>query len=323
MRRTTLEPPQEVAWRDEPLKNVAPPRGELPAPVPAREERRPWFHPLRGRLRRFERRADHLLSERFWPRVPGAARAYARILERHLSLSEVRVRLDGLPEPFVGRRFLFVSDLHAGPFVRPQALDDALRRLSATEPDAIFLGGDLVTCRLEELLEHLPVLGELEAPLGVFSVMGNHDHYTGRVKEMSALLSSIGIRTLDNDSTVLERGGARLSLAGVDDWLHGRADLDAALAGTRGPVILLSHNPDVFFEAARRGVALVLSGHTHAGQIRVPGLGVLVRQSRFRLDEGRYVYRGSELIVSRGLGVVGLPLRWHCSPEAVLVELAG
>jgi predicted MPP superfamily phosphohydrolase len=121
----------------------------------------------------------------------------------------------------------------------------------------------------------------------------------------------------------IESAGATMRLAGVDDWNVGNPDLDAALAGCARsePVVLLSHNPDAAVEAARRGVAAVLSGHTHGGQIRIPGLPVLVRMSRFRLDEGRYRIGDTEVVVSRGLGVVGLPVRVACPPEAVLLTL--
>src|SRR6185503_14927418 len=110
-----------------------------------------------------------------------------------------------------------------------------------------------------------------------------------------------------------EKDGSFLPLAGVDDLIEGEPDLDAALAGVpdpaAGPVLLLSHNPDIFFEAERRGVALVLSGHTHGGQVRLPGWPVIVRQSRYRLDEGSYRFGGAQIVVSRGLGVTGIPLR--------------
>ena len=141
----------------------------------------------------------------------------------------------------------------------------------------------------------------------------------GRLRE--APEAEVGIEVLHNRSVDLSLGGASLSLAGVDDLVTGRPDLGAALSRAGSPVLLLSHNPDILFEAARNGVALVLSGHTHAGQIRLPGLPVLIRQSRYRLDEGRYRARGTELLVSRGLGVVGMPLRVACAPEAVLLEL--
>ena len=101
----------------------------------------------------------------------------------------------------------------------------------------------------------------------------------------------------------------------------GTPDLDRALDGTEDPVSLISHNPDILFDAARRGVALMLSGHTHGGQVRLPRLPVLVRQSRYRLDEGRFTIGETQAIVSRGLGAVGVPFRFGCPPEALLLTL--
>ena len=156
----------------------------------------------------------------------------------------------------------------------------------------------------------------------MFGVLGNHDHYGGDSERLVENLESFGIRILDNDAVVLKKGGERLALCGIDDWNAGQPDLDRALAAAGdAPVILLSHNPDAFVAACRRGVALTLSGHTHGGQIRIPGMGVLVRMSRYRLDEGRYRAESSEIVVSRGIGVSGVPLRMGCPPEAVLVRL--
>ena len=153
-------------------------------------------------------------------------------------------------------------------------------------------------------------------------MLGNHDHYTREPARLRTLLEKNGIRVLHNESVVLERAGGRIVLAGIDDLYKGTPDLDAALGSANGlPVVLLSHNPDVVFDASRRGVPLVLSGHTHGGQFRIPGLPVMVRQSRYRLDEGRYTIGGTELIVSRGLGVNGVPLRVACPPEAVRITL--
>jgi hypothetical protein len=122
---------------------------------------------------------------------------------------------------------------------------------------------------------------------------------------------------------MLARGNGRFLLAGVDDLLCGEARLDDALKGWPDgtPSLLLSHNPDVFPEAVAHGVSLVLAGHTHGGQWRVPGLPVLVRMSRYRLDEGRYRAGTSQLVVSRGLGATGFPLRIGCPPEAILLTL--
>jgi predicted MPP superfamily phosphohydrolase len=187
-----------------------------------------------------------------------------------------------------------------------------------------LLGGDLVTGRPDELGDVLPALARLVAPLGVFAVVGNHDRYALEVRDLDARLASAGVKLLVNGHVELTRSGDRLVLAGIDDWITGYPDLAAALDGANEhlPVVLLSHNPDAAFEAATRGVGLVLSGHTHAGQIRVPGLPVLVRMSRYRLDEGRYrTPGGTEIVVSRGIGVVGVPVRIACPPEVVLITL--
>jgi predicted MPP superfamily phosphohydrolase len=161
----------------------------------------------------------------------------------------------------------------------------------------------------------------LRAPLGTWAVLGNHDHYTGELPALREELHAAGIGLLQDAWTPIEAAGAAFTLAGVDDLLLGQPDLDRALDGAPAPLVLLSHNPDLLFEAARRGVALMLSGHTHAGQVRIPRLPVLVRQSRYRLDEGRYRAGATELIVSRGLGAVGLPWRVACPPEGVLIRL--
>jgi predicted MPP superfamily phosphohydrolase len=299
-----------------------PERSTLPGGSAARERGRHLFHPRRGWIRSTERALNNFLARSMWPALPAAARLYDAILERDLGLSEATIELTGLPEASQGLRLLLITDVHAGPFVTPAALQRAFERLLLVEPDAVLLGGDLTTCRAEELETHRTAFHALDAPLGVWAVLGNHDHYAG-AERLRGRLAELGIATLHNEGVVLGHGADGLSLAGVDDLLHGRPDLDRALEGLRPPVVLLSHNPDVLFDAARRDVALVLSGHTHGGQIRVPRLPPLVRQSRYRLDEGRYFHAGTQLVVSRGLGAVGLPWRAGCPPEAVLLTLTG
>lgn len=300
---------------------VAPPRDHLSDPATAHPRRRPMFSPKRGWFRRLERGVSHWLSRRVYPWVPGIDLPYGQILKHGLRLSEAEIELPDLPAPFHGTRLLLISDTHSGPFVSPGALSDALARLQALAPDLIVLAGDLTSSQPCELEQTRDAYRQLRAPLGVYATLGNHDHYSGEPERLREIIEGLGIEVLHNRAVQIEREGASLSLAGVDDLLLGEPDLDAALRGTVAPVILVSHNPDLFFEAARRGVSLVLSGHTHAGQIRMPGLPVLARQSRYRLDEGRYRVGDSELVVSRGLGAVGLPLRLWCPPEAVLLTL--
>jgi len=254
-------------------------------------------------------------------RVPGLSLVYDRILRAQLTLSEAEIELPDLPLAFDGLRLLLITDVHAGPFVSRRTLARTFHRLMELKPDLILLGGDLTTCRVHEYAANLEAFDLLHAPLGVFAVMGNHDYYNKRPETLLRNIEASGIPVLQNRSVELLRNGQSLSLAGVDDLLLGRPDLEAALAGTRPPVVLLSHNPDLFFDAVRADVALMLSGHTHAGQVRLRGFPVLVRQSRYRLDEGRFRTGRTELVVSRGLGAVGVPLRAACPPEAVLLRL--
>lgn len=299
------------------------PRHPLPPPRAALPRRRRCFDPVKGWFRRIESRASLFLARKVWPRVPGAHVPYERILRRGLAVGEAEVPLPGLPEPFEGLRILLATDVHTGPFLSRPGVDDLVSKLAAIECDLVVFGGDLASGRVEDFAPCADLFRRFRAPLGAFAVLGNHEYLTGDPEGMRREIAAAGLELLANRSVALERGGAVLYLAGVDDLLLGSADLDAALRGIpRGaPAILVSHNPDVFFEAAGRGVPLVLSGHTHGGQIRIPGLPVIVRMSRFRLDEGRYRQGDSELVVSRGLGAIGLPLRIACPPEAVLLTL--
>jgi predicted MPP superfamily phosphohydrolase len=308
-------------------------------------------------IRRFERNLNQGLALHVYRHLPGIRLPYDYQLARHLTVSEAEIPVRNLPGPFDGMTVLLLTDIHAGPFVSPRALRQAFDSLAVLEPDLILLGGDLTTATFSEFDPAAGAFGSLAAPLGVHAVLGNHDHYSGAPEALRRRIEAAGIPVLHNRVTVLERGGARLRLAGIDDLHWGKPDLgellpviglaahggqpDAEAAdssgrpagaagrtgtpgienGGREPVILLSHNPDVFFDAVWRGVALVLSGHTHGGQIRLPGLPIVVKMSRYALDEGRYVLDGVELVVSRGLGVTGLPIRYGCRPEAVFLRL--
>jgi len=302
-------------------------RRTLGRPKPAAPDHpRAHFDPKSGWFRKIERASSLFLSHHVWPRVPGGTIPYTTILDRSLTVAEADIPVVNLPAAFDGTTLLFLSDVHAGPFLSEGALARAFARLATLNADVVIHGGDIATSNVRELGPHAAAVSKLTAPLGVFAVFGNHDHYTGDLAGVERFFASCGVRVLNNDATALARGGAHVALAGIDDWNIGRPDLGAALErSTRvapgAPVVLISHNPDALFEAAERGVALTLSGHTHGGQVRIPGRPVLVRMSRYRLDEERFVHGAAHLVVSRGLGVSGIPLRVACAPEAVLVTL--
>jgi hypothetical protein len=190
------------------------------------------------------------------------------------------------------------------------------------KPDLVTIAGDIVTGHSSEVRPFLDALAPLSrAPLGAWYAYGNHDYFGGDPEELRKDLSSIGITTLKNESVALAHGQGRCVLGAIDDLIFGRPDWQRLVSQDGVPHLLLAHNPDHFYEAEGHGVPLTLSGHTHGGQIRFPNGPPIIRHSRFCLDEGLFSFRSSLLVVSRGLGSVGLPWRWGADPEAILIEV--
>lgn len=301
-------------------------RRTLGPPKPAAQDPRAHFNPKSGWFRTIERKTSLFLTRHFWPRVPGGTLPYDLVLDHSLTVAAAEIPIPGLPAAFDGVTLLFISDVHAGPFISPRALARAFAHLATLDADVVIHGGDIATSNVPEILPHAGAFSGLTGRLGTFAVYGNHDHYTGDLAGIERFYASCGIRLLNNDAVALVAHDERIALSGIDDWNFGAPDLDAALDAAErvapgATVLLVSHNPDASLMASSRGVALVLSGHTHGGQVRIPGRPVLVRMSRFRLDDGRFVHAGTHVVVSRGLGVSGIPVRIACAPEANFVTL--
>lgn len=240
------------------------------------------------------------------------------------------IRLRNLPSAFRGFRIVQISDVHHSSFLGEANITEASRRANALEPDLVVLTGDYISHSRDYIEGCARALGTLRSKNGVFAVLGNHDHWTDG-QMMADALTSEGIRVLANESVSLERAGTRIWLSGVDDLMVERNDLPAALSQTVSDEtrILLCHNPAIIREAARAGVDLVLSGHTHGGQINwrllvgrddQPAARWLRRPSR-RLTRGHAQLGNTQLYVNRGLGTVVVPLRYGCPPEITLLEL--
>jgi hypothetical protein len=286
-------------------------------------ERR-WLNPNRGPLKLLERNLDILVSRFLYPHLASLWNPYGWLLERRFGVTDAEVRLARWPRGGGPLRLLLLSDIHTGIFLTPDGLARIVRALMGERPDLVAVAGDHVTGHSSELAPFLEALAPLAgAPLGAWACMGNHDYFGGDPEEIRRGLDGIGIRVLRNESVVLSHGGARLVLGGIDDLVMGRPNWPALLASHGPPDVLLAHNPDHFYAAAAQGIPLVLSGHTHGGQIRRPGGRPIIRQSRYCLDEGLYAFGASLLVVSRGVGSVGLPWRWGADPEALLLEIVG
>lgn len=256
--------------------------------------------------------------------------AYARFVEPFwLRVRTVRVPLADLDPALEGYRIAYMSDLHRDGNVPLSLIERAVDKVNALQPDLIVLGGDYVRGRASAAHELTPVLSALYAPHGVYGVLGNHDCWTDHATVREALRQA-GVRVLLNEGVTLARGGAPLYLAGLDDAWAGVPGLPAALAGApRGaPIILVAHEPDLadtFIPQAAaldKPVALQLSGHSHGGQVRLPGIGAPVLPYLGRkYDRGLYLVEGAWLYTTTGVGFAGLPVRLGCRPEVVEIIL--
>ncbi len=275
-----------------------------------------------GALKLTERFVDRIASRYVYPRLFGIWSPYSWLLPRMLCVSETSLSPDCWPRGLEPLKILLLTDIHAGPFLRPGVLARILEDLMALEPDLVALGGDVVTGQAADLDDFLEGFAPLaSAPLGAWFSFGNHDYFGADAGEVRAKLASVGITTLRNESVVLRHGGGRFVLGGIDDWVLGEVDWERLVEKDGSPHVLLSHNPDAFYEAERRGIGLTLSGHTHGGQIRLASGRPIVRQSRYCLDEGVFRFEKGLLVVSRGMGASGIPWRSGADPEAVLVTV--
>jgi predicted MPP superfamily phosphohydrolase len=298
------------------------PRYDLAPPRRMTGRERRWLNPHHGVLKRIERIVDRFASRYVFPHLFGLWSPYSWQLPRRLGVAEATIRPRPWPREMADLRVLLLTDIHAGPFWRPEVLGAVLAELMRLEPDLVAIGGDVVGGAGDDLDPFLEgFLPLARAPLGAWFCMGNHEYFTPDPEHVVEQLDAVGIRTLRNHAVRLEFGGSSFVLGGLDDLVLGEPDWERLLAPEGPPHLLLTHNPDAFYDAERRGIGLVLSGHTHGGQIRIPGWPPLVRQSRFCLDEGVMTFGSSVVVVSRGIGASGVPWRMVARPEAVLLTV--
>jgi predicted MPP superfamily phosphohydrolase len=257
----------------------------------------------------------------------GAGYISSRMLEivrQDVPLSGLSTRLDKL-------KIGVMSDFHAGAFVHKKDIWESVRMVNHERPDLVALLGDFVDGGYSHSSKNVKkgsyvfeALKHLKAPLGIFAVLGNHDHWTD-ARLVRKALSRIGVEVLDDRHVALHHG---LAVAGVDDFWEGPARPLKALGdlGRRTPVILLSHNPDVNIQlGGERRVRLVISGHTHGGQIRIP----LIHRAPWVPCSRKY--RGTTgliretvdrwTFITKGVGTFFLPIRLACPPDIGILRL--
>ena len=242
-----------------------------------------------------------------------------------LRTPEVPVPIAGLSPELAGYRIALLTDLHNGPAVPHWWLAQAVERVTSLAPDLIALGGDFVSHARSDLDGLESLLAGLHAPDGVVAVLGNHDHWVGP-ELVADVVRRAGAELLLNRHRVIHRGLASLAVAGVDDLAHGAVRVADALEGVPAstPVVLLSHNPDlVEYLPPDLRIDLMLSGHTHNGQLHWPLIGPLTVPSQFgrRYLHGLHHVRDTWLYVSAGVGSGAIPIRWGNPTELPVLRL--
>jgi predicted MPP superfamily phosphohydrolase len=232
------------------------------------------------------------------------------------------VVLNKLPPALNGFKIVQLSDLHHSPFTGTEQIERAIEMANRLEPDIVALTGDYISHDRSYAAACAEMVGRLRARYGVYAVLGNHDHWTDAAL-ITDLFRAEGIHVLVNEGLRFAHGGASFWLAGVDDTMVGLEDLPLALAGSIDSEmkLLLAHNPIILRRAARAGVDLVLSGHTHGGQVAWRPEKNLSGRPRRRLLKGLGRRGQTQIYVTRGLGTVVLPIRYGCPPEVSLIEL--
>ena len=250
--------------------------------------------------------------------VTGSA-TYGVVYERHhLGVTRATLPVSGLPEALEGLRIALLTDIHHSPLVSADDVQKAVQLALAQRPDLIVLGGDYVTLGNREYVGPVAeLLAPLHAPHGVFAILGNHDDD----KDMPAALAGKGFTVLKDQRTRLTLRGEALELAGIRFWTRRHADVARVLRNTHDTVLLLAHDPRRLTEAADLNVPAVLSGHTHGGQVVLPGVGA-VAKARFPILQGVGQRENTSIFVSRGIGTVYVPVRINCPPEVALITLA-
>jgi predicted MPP superfamily phosphohydrolase len=266
---------------------------------------------------------------RNWARV-----TYARHVEpTWLELTQHHVTVADLPPEFDGFRVVHLTDLHASHSVPTSLLVEAIELANSQQPDLIAVTGDFVHAGYRHVERVARIVSRLEAPSGVYAVLGNHDYSVRNAlglrrfprlpDTIAAALTQQGVRVLRNESVTIRRGESILHLVGVDDLWSRVCNVSRAFAGLAPdvPRVLLAHNPRTIARLADQRCDLQLSGHTHGGQVDWPGLGrfLLTRKNR-RLAAGMYRCGNVALYVNRGVGF-GFRFRYKVRPEVAVIHL--
>jgi predicted MPP superfamily phosphohydrolase len=258
---------------------------------------------------------------------------YSNDIARHeLQITEPTFYIRNLPPAFEGYRLIQISDLHLEEYTEDYFLEHVINRVNRLEADMVLVTGDFISrgplsnrVSFSAAGRCAELLSRLKCPVR-YGILGNHDAAVGS-RAVSDHMAANGLTVLINQSVRIEHGGDHIVLAGLDDVTYGYPDLQAAVPQKPGaPLIVMVHEPDyarwMVKQARGKDVDYILSGHTHGGQIRLPGLRPLSLPPNGKFyPEGHFNVGSAQLYVNRGIGTVGVPFRLNCPPEITLATL--
>jgi uncharacterized protein len=250
--------------------------------------------------------------------VATGAVVHGSLYERyHLQLTRTPFPVAGLPDVLRGLRIGLLTDIHRSQTVSHELIASAVAMLMAERPDLIILGGDYVTWGDRHYVQPAAeALAGLSAPLGVIAILGNHDDD----RDMPTALAAKGFTVLRDAHTRITTRGEPMDFIGIRYWTRKVQDIARLARGTVPYSMLLAHTPKRLFEAQQLAIPAVLSGHTHGGQIVLPGVGAIAARE-FPVVAGLERREGTSIFVSRGVGTVYVPVRINCPPEVAVLTL--
>ncbi|HNQ15668.1 MAG TPA: metallophosphoesterase [Pyrinomonadaceae bacterium] len=280
--------------------------------------------PANKRLKLSQRISEAIAAERPLKELAGNLSYLAKsaLAEANsLSVERVEIKIAKLPKKLDGLRIVHLSDIHHSPFTSLEHINRAIEAANRLKPQLVLLTGDYVSHDRIYISPVAKALGELRSEFGTYACLGNHDHWTDP-GDVTAQFGDHGIDVLINRGFRLDAGGASFWLCGVDDYMVGKSDLKSALHGSFPDEmkLLLAHNPVLVRHAARRGIDLVLSGHTHGGQVKLRQDENRILPKR-RLSAGLHRRKETQIYITRGIGTVVVPFRYQCPPEISVIEL--
>jgi predicted MPP superfamily phosphohydrolase len=277
----------------------------------------------------------HVFSRRHFIRTSALATtgalgafSYARWIEpNQLSVTRKHISIPGLPTSLDGLIIAHLTDFHYDPNQHNELIEEAVKITNEAQPDIIALTGDFITKNPKVFAPLMQHLSQLQAKIGVYGIMGNHDGWHAPYSMFRKEFQRSGFDFLINENSQINIKGENLMVFGTDSIWAGHLDLPACYRGHHkgSSVLALVHEPDVFdLLRDRYPVQLQLSGHTHGGQCRVPLIGYAPIKVKYgeKYIYGEFARENSRLFVSRGLGSVGVPVRFACPPEVALLTLS-